>query len=166
MVEKTSNLTSNWAKLDKTGIQRYYHKPDIRSEVEKFLKVAPVNRLAGKYAGILLPSRGYKEPEGVALTNKEKYSFSANIYSHTNLISIEDEDAGFDSEDSFSKESPPAREMNMDWNGWGDGGGQSENNGWSNSNHRAKSQSQSSDRSGSHDRLNFVAPKSRKTIVT
>ena len=130
--------------------------------------MAPVNRLAGKYAGILLPSRGYKEPEGVALTNKEKYSFSANIYSHTNLISIEDEDAGFDSEDSFSKESPPAREMNMDWNGWGDGGGTSdnENNGWSNSNHRAKSQSQSSDRSGSHDRLNFVAPKSRKTVDT
>ena len=50
----------------------------------------------------------------------------------------------------------------MDWNGWSDGGGQSdhENNGWSNSGHRAKSQSQSSDRSGSHDRLNFVAPKS------
>ena len=120
-----------------------------------------MNRLAGKYAGILLPSRGYKEPEGVALTNKEKYSFGSNIYSHTNLISIEDEDAGFDSEDSFSRESPPAREMNMDWNGWGDGGGQSdhENNGWSNSGHRAKSQSQSSDRSGSHDRLNFVAPK-------
>ena len=129
------------------------------------MKVAPVNRLAGKYAGILLPSRGHKEPEGVALTNNEKYSFSANIYSHTNMISIEDEDAGFDSEESFQSSSPPAREMNMDWNGWGGGGGgesdhENNENGWSSSNHRAKSQSQSSDRSGSHDRLNFVAPKS------
>ena len=121
-----------------------------------------MSRLAGKYAGILVPSRGHKEPEGVALTNNEKYSFSANIYSHTNMISIEDEDAGFDSEESFQSSSPPAREMNMDWNGWGGGGvsdHENNENGWSNSNHRAKSQSQSSDRSGSHDRLNFVAIK-------
>ena len=121
------------------------------------MKVTPVNRLAGKYAGVLLPTRGFKESLGAALTNEEKYTFGAHMYSHTNLISIEDEDAGFDSAEEPS--SPPAREMNMDWNGWGDAQNDvREGNGWSNmGGNRAKSQSQSSDRSGSHDRLNFVA---------
>ena len=138
-------------------VKRYYNKPDIRSEVEKFLKVTPVNKLAGKYAGILLPSRGFRERDGVDFENKDKYNFGANMYSHTNFISIEDEDAGFDSEEEAS--SSPAREMNMNWNGWGDGQNNDvqEQNGWSdNGGNRVKSQSQSSDRSGSHDRLNFV----------
>ena len=129
-----------------------------------------MSRLAGKYAGILMTHRGFTKPQGNILTNKEKYSFNSNVYSISNLISIEDEDPGFESETTSGTESPPPTEMNLEWGsdnfvnrtsgGWGQNTSRSttpENSGWSNlGNNRAKSKSESSDRSGSHDRLNSI----------